>query len=189
VSKSVLFSGVPRGGNVKRLGKNTGNRGATLLEVVIVVGVMGIFLTAAYQFLILMNARTRSHIADQELNDRINLFFNMIAKDFRTAKKVTIVENPEQYIIKMKVPIIKMKVPDGAQTYREVSYALKRDEIQRDGIKVVQGITGVNVGYVKATRASGGETFYSELHISVSTPGDTTYNLSVVRRNPPEGDE
>jgi len=186
-----LFPGAAHRDNGKKFRRNTCHSGATLLEVVIVVGVIGVFLTATYQFLLLMNARTKTQITDQQLNDRMNLFFNMIAKDFRTAKKVTIVENPEQYIIKMKVPIIKMKVPDGAQTYREyreVSYVLKRDEIQRDGIKVVQGITGVNVGYVKATRASGGETFYSELHISVSTPGDT-YNLSVVRRNPPESDE
>jgi type II secretory pathway pseudopilin PulG len=187
--RSVLFPGAAHRDNVKQFRRNTGNSGATLLEVVIVVGVIGVFLTATYQFLLLMNARTKTQITDQQLNDRMNLFFNMIAKDFRTAKKVTIVENPEQYIIKMKVP--DGEVPDGAQTYREVSYVLKRDEIQRDGIKVVQGITGVNVSYVKATPAPAGKisfTFYSELHISVSTPGDT-YNLSVVRRNPPESDE
>mgnify|MGYP003881416987 CR=1 FL=1 len=165
---------------MKRLGKNTGNRGATLLEVVIVVGVMGIFLTAAYQFLILMNARTRSHIADQELNDRINLFFNMMAKDFRTARRVTIVENSGRYT----VDIITV---DG----KRAAYVFQEDRILRNNIAIVQGIIGVNIGYVKATPVPGGRipfTFYSELHISVSTPRNN-YDLSVVRRNPPEGDE
>lgn len=175
-----MFPGAAHRDNVKQFRRNTGNSGATLLEVVIVVGVIGVFLTATYQFLLLMNARTKTQITDQQLNDRMNLFFNMIAKDFRTARTVTIVENSGQYAVDIETAASK-----------QVTYVFQEDKIQRNSTEIVQGITGVNVSYVKATPAPAGKipfTFYSELHISVSTPGDT-YNLSVVRRNPPESDE
>ena len=166
--------------NAKEPERNTGDRGATLIEVIITVVVIAIFLAGAYQFLLLMNARSKSQIADQELNDRINLFFGMITRDFRNARRVSIVEGSGQCTIDIEVP-------DGSQ----VSYVFQNGEILKNGTRVVWGISGTDVSYVKTSPEPGGKipfVFYSELHISIFTPADT-YDLSVVRRNPPEGDE
>ncbi|MBC7218084.1 MAG: hypothetical protein H5U36_08110 [Candidatus Caldatribacterium sp.] len=147
-----------------------------LLEVVITVFIMAFILTLLYQFLGSMNKRGRAQIADQEIINRINLFLNAIAKDFRSAGVVAITVNDnstEVYI----------ETTDGRQN----TYIFKDNEILKNDVPIVQGITESKVECEKSV--FGGKRAYTKLTVKLSTPSGRSYSASILRRNPPKGNE
>ena len=140
--------------------------GFMLLEVVIVIVITVMLMTALYQFFGFMNKKSRSQITDQVLSDSINNFFQAISKDFRTAKYVTFNNSNEIYIVN--------------QLDQSITYTFLADSIEKNNIKIIQGITNSNIIYDPGNNR--------KISISLSTSNDD-YTTSIVRRNPPSPDE
>ena len=149
-------------------------QGVTLLEVVIAVVIIGFILVTASQFLHLVTTGSKASVADpggyiagQETVDRVSLFFNTIAKDFRMAKGVT-----------NEGGKLTLSFPDGSEVI-EVIYAVEDGEdgkeVWRNNAKVIWGVASVEIHCNE-----------NELSVSLSVPGNGTdrkYTLFVTGRN------
>lgn len=146
-------------------------QGITLLEVVIAVVIIGFILVTASQFLHLVTTGSKASVADpggyiagQEVVDRINLFFNTIAKDFRMAKEVMNEEGE-----------LTLSFPDGSEVIYAVEDGEDGKEVWRNNAKVIWGVTSVEIHCNE-----------NELSVSLSVPGNGTdrqYTLFVTGRN------
>jgi len=150
-------------------------RGATLLELVIAIMITALILGTLYLFFGFLNREGKSQINEQILADRINLFLSAISKDFRTAKRVQLIDSNQ----------ITIETVDG----RVNTYKFLDDRILKNGTEVVSKL--VSTAFSLEKRSPSGNipySYYSKLNISLST-STKEFKISVMRRNPPEGNE
>lgn len=177
------------------------SQGMTLLEVVITIAIMAFLAVTLYQFFNFMNKESRAQISDQVFIDRLNLFFHNIAKDFRMAKTIKFNDSYKNLYIKTveeeengemgdiytfksednEIIILTNKVSDD-----EVETKIKT-EIE-NGTETVRGPIIQNPVITCEDNDSDNGSYYARLYLFFSTPVGN-YDLSVVRRNPPAGQE
>lgn len=147
-----------------------------MLEVVITIAIMAFLAVTLYQFFNFMNKESRAQISDQEFVDRLNLFFHNIAKDFRTAETVEFDNGSSPDVL----GVLTINTVEGEEnTY---TFETSEDEIRifKNGTKIVRGpVTTATI-----TCEDNGS-YYTRLYLFFSTPVGN-YDLSVVRRNPPD---
>ena len=157
------------------------NQGMTLLEVVITIAIMAFLAVTLYQFFNFMNKESRAQISDQVFIDRLNLFFHNIAKDFRMAKIVSF--DSEGF-----PKILTINTIEGEENIYTFETSGNEIIIEKNGTETVRGPIIQNPVITCEDNDSDNGSYYTRLYLFFSTPVGN-YDLSVVRRNPPAGQE
>ena len=157
--------------------KYSHSQGMTLLEVVITIAIMAFLAATLYQFFGFMNKESRAQISDQVFIDRLNLFFHNIAKDFRTAKTVS-------FDNESSPKILTINTVEGEENIYTFETSGNEIIIEKNGTEIVRG--PIIQDPVITCEDNG--SYYTRLYLFFSTPVGN-YDLSVVRRNPPAGQE
>lgn len=170
------------------------NQGVTLLEVVITVTIVGFIVLAASQLLRLITTGNEASVADpggyisgQRKLDEINFFLGRISRDFRMAKKVIVNDSPPRITFSTSDNRkVQYSVRNGRLLCESVKCTLIGDVaevyVRENHVQILDGIEEIRIVLEKHG------SFFSKLYAVIRASGGV-FDLSIVRRNPPEGEE